>query len=315
MTRCGEVNRLIGWPFVEASPAICLAHRDLARSQQSPEQHGRDVPPERRKARREMCTKTSAPPLSGAMKPASYSHQHLSDSKLTEPVTSRALPRRSASRRTYPLGARRGKIQGTANGGAAQRRFENHRFEGVGAKGHSERRIRQGRRNFVRDGESAHNIWAPIHKSRRISPRRVERIVCQVIGDRAGVMTDALTGQERSTGSERGSCATIPPETVRADIMFDERNMGVEVRHAKKSRPRSSTKRGPFLRASLRTKGKHMQRFCQTTRECPVKFPRREGHLFLPVEEGPARVGRSTAGRSVRRRRVCAPGLMAENFI
>jgi hypothetical protein len=97
--------------------------------------------------------------------------------------------------------------------------------------------------------------------------------------------------------------------------MFDERNMGVEVRHAKKSRPRSSTKRGPFLRASLRTKGKHMQRFCQTTRECPVKFPRREGHLFLPVEEGPARVGRSTAGRSVRRRRVRAPGLMAENFI
>jgi hypothetical protein len=195
MTRCGEVNRLIGWPFVEASPAICLAHRDLARSQQSPEQHGRDVPPERRKARREMCTKTSAPPLSGAMKPASYSHQHLSDSKLTEPVTSRALPRRSASRRTYPLGARRGKIQGTANGGggAAQRRFENHRFEGGGAKGHSERRIRRGRRNFVRDGESAHNIWAPIHKSRRISPRRVERIVCQVIGDRAGVMTDALT--------------------------------------------------------------------------------------------------------------------------
>jgi len=67
------------------------------------------------------------------------------------------------------------------------------RFEGGGAKGHSERRIRQGRRNFVRDGESAHNIWAPIHKSRRISPRRVERIVYQVIGDRAGVMTDALT--------------------------------------------------------------------------------------------------------------------------
>ena len=135
------------------------------------------------------------PQSPGAMKPASYSHQHLSDSKLTEPVTSRALPRRSASRRTYPLGARRGKIQGTANGGggAAQRRFENHRFEGGGAKGHSERRIRQGRRNFVRDGESAHNIWAPIHKSRRISPRRVERIVCQVIGDRAGVMTDALT--------------------------------------------------------------------------------------------------------------------------
>jgi hypothetical protein len=37
-----------------------------------------------------------------------------------------------------------------------------------------------------------------------------------------------------------------------------------------------------------------MQRFCQVTRECPVKFPRREGHLFLPVEDGPARVGRST---------------------
>ena len=35
-----------------------------------------------------------------------------------------------------------------------------------------------------------------------------------------------------------------------------------------------------------------MQRFCQVTRECPVKFPRREGHLFLPVEDGPARVGR-----------------------
>jgi hypothetical protein len=125
----------------------------------------------------------------------SCSESRFGDSKLTEPVTSRALPRRSASRRTYPLGARRGKIQGTANGGggAAQRRFENHRFEGGGAKGHSERRIRQGRRNFVRDGESAHNIWAPIHKSRRISPRRVERILCQVIGDRAGVMTDALT--------------------------------------------------------------------------------------------------------------------------
>jgi hypothetical protein len=61
-----------------------------------------------------------------------------------------------------------------------------------------------------------------------------------------------------------------------------------------KSRPRSSTKRGPFLRASLRTKWKRMQRFCQVTRECPVKFPRREGHLFLPVEDGPARVGRST---------------------
>jgi hypothetical protein len=94
-----------------------------------------------------------------------------------------------------------------------------------------------------------------------------------------------------------------------------------------KSRPRSSTKRGPFLRASLRTKWKRMQRFCQVTRECPVKFPRREGHLFLPVEDGPARVGRSTlraprlraqaqqrerskpeiaAGRSVRRRRVRA---------
>ena len=112
--------------------------------------------------------------------------------------------------------------------------------------------------------------------------------------------------------------------------------MDVEGRHAKKSRPRSSTQRGPFLRASLRTKGKRMQRFCQVTRECPVKFPRREGHLFLPVEDGPARVGRSTlraprlraqaqqrerskpeiaAGRSVRRRRVRAPGLMAENFI
>ena len=61
-----------------------------------------------------------------------------------------------------------------------------------------------------------------------------------------------------------------------------------------KSRPRSSTTRGPFLRASLRTKWKRMQRFCQVTRECPVKFPRCEGHLFLPVEDGPARVGRST---------------------
>src|ERR1700724_1227337 len=78
--------------------------------------------------------------------------------------------------------------------------------------------------------------------------------------------------------------------------MSDERNMGVEVRHAKKSRPRSSTKRGPFLRASLRTKWKRMQRFCQVTRECPVKFPRREGHLFLPVEDCPARVGRPTLG-------------------
>jgi hypothetical protein len=232
MTRCGEVNRLIGWPFVEASPAICLAHRDLARSQQSPEQHGRDVPPERRKARREMCTKTSAPPLSGAMKPASYSHQHLSDSKLTEPVTSRALPRRSASRRTYPLGARRGKIQGTASGGggAAPRRFENHRFEGGGAKGHSERRIRQGRRNFVRDGESAHNIWAPIHKSRRISPRRVERIVCQVIGDRAG---RALTWAGTFHGIGAGLLCDYAPRTVRADIMFDERNMGRGSPHAK----------------------------------------------------------------------------------
>ena len=110
----------------------------------------------------------------------------------------------------------------------------------------------------------------------------------------------------------------------------------VEGRHVKKSRPRSSTKRGPFLRASLRTKGKRMQRFCQVTRECPVKFPRREGHLFLPVEDGPARVGRSTlraprlraqaqqrerskpeiaAGRSVRRRRVRARRVMTENFI
>src|ERR1700692_689779 len=68
----------------------------------------------------------------------------------------------------------------------------------------------------------------------------------------------------------------------------------VEGRHVKKSRPRSSTKRGPFLRASLRTKGKRMQRFCQVTRECPVKFPRREGHLFLLVEDGPARAGRSS---------------------
>src|ERR1700736_5823284 len=70
--------------------------------------------------------------------------------------------------------------------------------------------------------------------------------------------------------------------------------MDVEGRHVQKSRPRSSTKHGPFLRASLRTKGKRMQRFCQVPRECPVKFPRREGHLFLPVEDGPARVGRST---------------------
>jgi hypothetical protein len=99
---------------------------------------------------------------------------------------------------------------------------------------------------------------------------------------------------------------------------------GCRGRHVKKSRPRSSTKRSPFLRAFLRTKGKRMQRFCQVTRECPVKFPRREGHLFLPVEDGPARVGRSTlraprlraqrerskpeiaAGRNVRRRRVRA---------
>src|ERR1700730_4795537 len=58
--------------------------------------------------------------------------------------------------------------------------------------------------------------------------------------------------------------------------------MDVEGRHVKKSRPRSSTKRGLFLRASLRTKGKRMQRFCQVTRECPVKFPRRQGHLLLP---------------------------------
>src|SRR3984893_11659169 len=103
--------------------------------------------------------------------------------------------------------------------------------------------------------------------------------------------------------------------------------MDLEGRHVKKSRPRSSTKRGPSLRASLRTKGKRMQRFCQVPRECPVKFPRREGLLFLLVEDGPARVGRSTwraprlraqaqqrerskpeiaAGRSVRRRRVRA---------
>ena len=68
--------------------------------------------------------------------------------------------------------------------------------------------------------------------------------------------------------------------------------MDVEGRHVKKSRPRSSTKRGPFLRASLRIKWKRMQRFCEVTRECPVKFPRCEGHLFLPVEDGPARVGR-----------------------
>jgi hypothetical protein len=33
----------------------------------------------------------------------------------------------------------------------------------------------------------------PPHGSCRISPRRAERIVRQVIGDRAGVMTDALT--------------------------------------------------------------------------------------------------------------------------
>src|SRR6202051_3869453 len=71
----------------------------------------------------------------------------------------------------------------------------------------------------------------------------------------------------------------------------------VEGRHVKKSRPRSSTKRGPVLRASLRTKGKRMQRFCQVSRECPVKFPRPEGHLFLPVEDGPAR----SAGRHCER--------------
>src|ERR1700738_4777111 len=36
---CGEVNDLIGRLLGEASPAVHLAHRDLARSQQSPEQH------------------------------------------------------------------------------------------------------------------------------------------------------------------------------------------------------------------------------------------------------------------------------------
>ena len=38
---CGEVNRLIGWPFVETSPAVHLAHRDLKGSQEGPEQHRR----------------------------------------------------------------------------------------------------------------------------------------------------------------------------------------------------------------------------------------------------------------------------------
>jgi hypothetical protein len=56
--------------------------------------------------------------------------------------------------------------------------------------------------------------------------------------------------------------------------------MDVEGRHVKKSRPRSSTKRGPFLRASLRTKGKRMQRFCQIARECPVKFVARSIRTF-----------------------------------
>src|SRR5437762_1118363 len=36
---CGEVNDLIGRLLGEASPAVHLAHRDLARSRQSPEQH------------------------------------------------------------------------------------------------------------------------------------------------------------------------------------------------------------------------------------------------------------------------------------
>ena len=36
---CGEVNDLIGRLLGEASPAVRLAHRDLARSQQSPKQH------------------------------------------------------------------------------------------------------------------------------------------------------------------------------------------------------------------------------------------------------------------------------------
>ena len=93
---------------------------------------------------------------------------------------------------------------------------------------------RQGRRNFVRDGESAHNIWAPIHKSRRISPRRVERIVCQVIGDRAGVMTDALTRAGTFHGIGAELLCDYAPRTVRADIMFDERNMGRGSPHAKK---------------------------------------------------------------------------------
>src|SRR3984893_3504788 len=83
----------------------------------------------------------------------------------------------------------------------------------------------------------------------------------------------------------------------------------------------------PLFAGFPEDQGKRMQRFCQVPRECPVKFPRREGHLFLPVEDGPARVGRSTlraprlrakaqqrerskpeiaAGRSVRRRRVRA---------
>ena len=40
--------------------------------------------------------------------------------------------------------------------------------------------------------------------------RRVERIARQVIGDSAGAMTAHLPGLGRSTGSERGSCATTP---------------------------------------------------------------------------------------------------------
>src|ERR1700724_3666585 len=125
-------------------------------------------------------------------------------------------------------------------------------------------------------------------------------------------------------------CASLSFRTHRAVT-----NRRKRTEHGCRESPRQKieaaliNKARPFLRASLRTKGKRVQRFCQVTRECPVKFPRREGHLFLPVEDGPARVGRSTlraprlraqaqqrerskpeiaAGRSLRRRRVRAPG-------
>jgi hypothetical protein len=53
---CGAVNHLIGRFFSEALPAVHLTHRDLTRSQQSPEQH-------RRGFRRGQCGSGLDPPL------------------------------------------------------------------------------------------------------------------------------------------------------------------------------------------------------------------------------------------------------------